>query len=284
MKLALYVKNGQTCFGAVTPAGLVTLNHALGPNIQSLQAWLASGDLTQAEAIAASTPPDATLADVTLLPLLVPGAKVLCAGLNYQAHADEKGRATPKPNVGFFVRVASSLVAHGTPLRLPNVSPQFDYEGELCVVIGKGGRHIPAETAMSHVAGYTALIDGSVRDYQKNSVTAGKNFDASGSVGPWMVTADEVPDVDSVSLETRLNGIVMQRSTLARLIHSIPRMIAYMSGIMRLEPGDLIATGTPEGSGQHQTPPRWLRAGDHIEVELSGIGTLENDVLPEDAA
>jgi 2-keto-4-pentenoate hydratase/2-oxohepta-3-ene-1,7-dioic acid hydratase in catechol pathway len=284
MKLAIYTKNGRTCFGAVTPSGLVTLNDRLGPDIDSLGALLAHGDLAHAALVAAAPPVDATLAEVTLLPLLVPGAKILCAGLNYQSHADEIGRDKPKPNVRFFLRVPSSLVAHGVPVRLPNVSRHFDYEGELCVVIGKGGRHIAAEAAMSHVAGYTALMDGSVRDYQKNSVTAGKNFDASGSVGPWMVTADEIPDVTKVELVTRINGEQMQRSDLSRLIHGIPRMIAYMSGIMRLEPGDLIATGTPDGSGQHRTPQSWLQAGDRIEVELSGIGILENTVAVEDAA
>lgn len=279
MKLALYRKNGTDCFGAVVPGGLVTLNDRLGA-IDSLPALLAAGT-DKAEAVVAGSRPDATLETVRLLPLLPTGAKVLAAGLNYQSHADEVGRAKPKPDVGWFIRVPSSLVAHGEPVVAPRVSEQFDYEGEICAVIGKAGRHIMQEDAMAHVAGYTCLMDGSVRDYQKNCVAAGKNFDRSGSVGPWMVTADEIPDYMKLSVTTRVNGEVMQQAGIDKLIHAIPKMIAYFSGIMRLEPGDLLTTGTPHGSGQHRTPPRWLRPGDRIEVEVPGVAVLQNSVVAE---
>lgn len=280
MKLALYRKDNQSYFGAVVDGGLVTLSGRLG-EIDSLAALLEAGAITRAEAVVAASPPDASLAEVTLLPMLPAGAKILCAGLNYQSHADEMGREKPKPNVGFFVRLPSSLVACGEPLRVPKVSGNLDFEGEICVVIGKGGRHIPAEQAMAHVAGYTCFMDGSVRDYQKNSVSAGKNFDASGAVGPWMATADEVPDPAALTVTTRVNGERMQHSSIDQLIHSIPRMIAYISGIMRLAPGDLLATGSPDGVGQKRTPPVWLKGGDTVEVEVSGVGTLSNPVMAE---
>jgi 2-keto-4-pentenoate hydratase/2-oxohepta-3-ene-1,7-dioic acid hydratase in catechol pathway len=281
MKLALYRKAGEECFGAIVGDGVVTLNGRLGPDIASLADLLAAGATARAGAYVAAATPDAALADITLLPLLPAGAKILCAGLNYQSHADEIGRDKPKPNVGFFVRVPSSLVAHGAALRLPKVSTHFDFEGEICAVIGTGGAHIPVAEAMGHVAGYTCLMDGSVRDYQKNSVTAGKNFDASGAVGPWMVTVDALDDAATLTVTTRVNGEELQHSSVDRLIHSIPRMIAYMSGIMRLSPGDLLATGSPHGSGQHRTPQRWLQDGDRVEVEVSGVGTLSNPVVAE---
>jgi 2-keto-4-pentenoate hydratase/2-oxohepta-3-ene-1,7-dioic acid hydratase in catechol pathway len=283
MKLALYRKHGRTCFGAVTAQGLVTLNGKCGPGVDALADLLARGDFTAA-AQAAEAAPDVTLADAVFLPLIVPNAKILCAGKNYQAHAEETGQARPKPDVGFFVKVPSALVAHGAPLRLPRVSAKFDFEGELCVVVGRAGRHIAEADALAHVAGYTCLMDGSVRDYQNNSVAAGKNFEASGSVGPWMVTADEVPDPSRLVLTTRLNGEIVQHSGVDALIHSIPKMIAYMSGITTLRPGDLIATGTPEGVGWHRTPPRWLAAGDTIEIEIPGVATLSNTVLAEGQA
>jgi 2-keto-4-pentenoate hydratase/2-oxohepta-3-ene-1,7-dioic acid hydratase in catechol pathway len=219
---------------------------------------------------------------VVFLPFLLPTSKVLCAGLNYQAHAAEAGREGAKGQVGFFLKLPSALVGHGAPIRLPRVSDRFDFEGELCVVIGRGGRHIRQEDALSHVAGYTILMDGSVRDYQKNySVAAGKNFDDSGAVGPWMVTADEIPDPARLAITTRVNGAVMQQGGCDQMIHSIPKMIAYLSGIMHLAPGDLIATGTPEGVGWHRDPQVFLKEGDLVEVEIGGIGTLANRVLAE---
>jgi len=284
MKLALYRKNDQTCFGVVTDEGLFTLNGKLGAGINDFSDLLGQGDMAAVAALVAGGKADTTLDQVTLLPMLPAGAKILCAGLNYQSHADETGRDKPKPNVGFFIRVASSLVAHGQNIVLPRVSPNFDFEGELCVVIGKGGRHIPVAEAMRHVAGYTCLMDGSVRDYQKNSVSAGKNFDASGAVGPFMVTADEIADVEKLELTTRLNGDVVQRSGVDRLIHSIPRMIAYMSGIMKLSPGDLLATGTPDGVGWHRTPQLWLKHGDRLEIDIPGVGMLCNTVAAEGQA
>ncbi len=164
----------------------------------------------------------------------------------------------------------------------PKISTQFDFEGELAVIIGRGGRHIPMERALEHVAGYTCFVDGSVRDYQKFSVTSGKNFPGTGPLGPWMVTTDEIPDPTRLTLTTRLNGQEMQRSGTDLLIYSIPHIVAFCSDFTALAPGDVIATGTPEGVGHRRNPQVWMKAGDVLEVEITGIGTLRTKIVDEE--
>ena len=171
-----------------------------------------------------------------------------------------------------FVRFADTLVGHGGELIRPKVSDNFDFEGELACVIGKGGRHITAERALDHVAGYTCFVDGSVRDFQKFSVTSGKNFPGTGPLGPWLVTTDEIPDPSRLTLTTRLNGTQVQHATTDQLIYSIPQIIAFCSDFTALAPGDVIATGTPEGVGHSRKPPLWMKPGDTLEVEITGIG------------
>ena len=166
----------------------------------------------------------------------------------------------------------------------PRVSQAFDFEGELAVVIGRPGRHIRAQTALDHVAGYTCFVDGSVRDYQKFSVTAGKNFPGTGPLGPWLVTTDEIPDPARLMLTTRLNGVEVQHSSTGLLIHTIPEIIAFCSDFTALSAGDVIATGTPAGVGHGRDPPLWMKAGDLLEVEISSIGTLRTRVTDEDAS
>ncbi len=178
-----------------------------------------------------------------------------------------------------FIRTQASIVAHGAGMVRPTISDNFDYEGELTVVIGRAGRLISQADALKHVAGYTCFNDGSIRDFQKHSTTSGKNFEASGACGPWIVTADELPDPSKLTLVTRLNGTEVQRSTTDLLIHSIPRIIEYISIITTLEPGDIIATGTPAGVGSRRTPPLWMKPGDTIEVDISGIGVLSNPIV-----
>jgi 2-keto-4-pentenoate hydratase/2-oxohepta-3-ene-1,7-dioic acid hydratase in catechol pathway len=163
----------------------------------------------------------------------------------------------------------------------PRVSSQFDFEGELAVIIGRPGRHIRADRALDYVAGYTCFVDGSVRDYQKFSVTAGKNFPATGPLGPWLVTTDEIPDPGRLTLSTRLNGVEMQHATTADMIHSVSAIVAYCSDFTALSAGDVIATGTPEGAGHHRSPQLWMKAGDVLEVEISGIGLLRARVVDE---
>jgi len=172
-------------------------------------------------------------------------------------------------------------VAHEQPMIRPSVSTNLDFEGELALIIGKPGRHIKPENAMAHIAGYTIFNDGSVRDWAKYSLPAAKNFPGTGPLGPWMVTADEIPDPTRLTLVTRLNGIEMQRSGTDVLIHTIPELISYCSDFTALAPGDIIATGTPDGIGAKRTPPVWMKAGDVLEIEISGIGTLRNRVVDE---
>jgi 2-keto-4-pentenoate hydratase/2-oxohepta-3-ene-1,7-dioic acid hydratase in catechol pathway len=187
-------------------------------------------------------------------------------------------RELPK-QPSMFIRLADTLVGHGGELIRPKVSDNFDFEGELALIIGKGGRHIAAERALEHVAGYTCFVDGSVRDYQKFSVTSGKNFPGTGPLGPWLVTTDEIPDPGRLTLMTRLNGKEVQRSPTELLIYSIPQIIAFCSDFTALSPGDVISTGTPEGVGHSRKPPLWMKPGDTLEVEITGIGVLRAHVV-----
>jgi 2-keto-4-pentenoate hydratase/2-oxohepta-3-ene-1,7-dioic acid hydratase in catechol pathway len=207
-------------------------------------------------------------------------AKILCAGINYRSHAAEVGRELPK-QPSMFVRFTDTLVGHGGDMIRPSVSDNFDFEGELAVVIGKPGRHIKAERALDHVAGYTCFVDGSVRDFQKFSVTSGKNFPGTGPLGPWLVTTDDIPDPGKLTLTTRLNGTQVQHSATDLLIYSIPQIIAFCSDFTALSAGDVIATGTPEGVGHSRKPPLWMKAGDTLEVEITGIGVLRTHIVDE---
>jgi 2-keto-4-pentenoate hydratase/2-oxohepta-3-ene-1,7-dioic acid hydratase in catechol pathway len=280
MKLASYVADGKACFGVVTGDGVVTLNQRLG--YASLRDALAAGGLAEIRKAADTAKLDHKQADVKWLPVIPNPEKILCAGINYRSHAAETGRELPK-QPSMFMRLANTLTAHDGEMIRPAVSQSFDFEGELAVVIARGGRHIPVERALDHVAGYTCFVDGSVRDYQKFSVTSGKNFPATGPLGPWIVTTDEIADPGRLMLTTRLNGQEVQKSATDLLIYSVPQIIAFCSQFTPLAPGDVIATGTPEGVGHRRNPPLWMKAGDVLEVEISGIGTLRNRVVDEKA-
>ena len=222
------------------------------------------------------------LDSVQLLPPVTDGEKCLCVGLNFKEHAREAGLPLPaKPSL--FARYPSSFVGHGQPIVAPALSAQFDYEGELVVVIGKGGRHLAESHAMDHVLGYTIMAENSVRDWQKHSaqVTAGKNFFHSGALGPWCVTGDACADASPLNIVTRLNGAVVQSGSTDDFIFSIPQIISYVSSFAMLLPGDMIALGTPSGVGMGRQPPLWLKAGDILEVEIQGIGVLHNSVVAE---
>jgi 2-keto-4-pentenoate hydratase/2-oxohepta-3-ene-1,7-dioic acid hydratase in catechol pathway len=277
MKLASYRLGGEDTYGAVVGDGVVTLG---GRNHPTLRDALAAGALDELRAAAAGKTPDRKLADITWLPVIPNPAKILCVGINYKSHAEETGRDT-MANPQMFLRLTNTLVGHDGEMIRPRVSTHFDFEGELTAVIGKGGRHIKESDALAHVAGYTCFVDGSVRDYQKHSVTSGKNFIGTGPLGPWLVTSDEIPDPTKLTLTTRLNGQEMQRSGTDRLIYSIPKIISYVSDFTPLEPGDVIATGTPAGVGHRRNPPVWMKAGDVLEVEITGIGTLRSRIVDE---
>jgi 2-keto-4-pentenoate hydratase/2-oxohepta-3-ene-1,7-dioic acid hydratase in catechol pathway len=278
MKLLSFAAGGKDLFGAVSGDGVVTLNERVRqPN---LAAALAAGGCEALRQAARGAAPDGKLAEIEFRPVIPQPNKILCAGVNYRSHAAEVGRELPEqPSV--FIRFTDTLVGHGGEMIRPRLSDNFDYEGELALVIGKAGRHIPLERALDHVAGYTIFVDGSVRDYQKFSVTSGKNWPGSGPLGPWLVTSDEIPDPSKLTLTTRLNGQQVQHTGTDKLIYSIPQIVSFCSDFTALSPGDVIATGTPEGVGHGRKPPLWMKPGDTIEVEISGIGILRARIVDE---
>jgi 2-keto-4-pentenoate hydratase/2-oxohepta-3-ene-1,7-dioic acid hydratase in catechol pathway len=278
MKLLSFSAGGRDWFGAASGDGVIALNDRVGQ--PSLRAALAAGATEAMRQAAKGTKPDYRLSEIKFLPVIPRPAKILCAGINYRSHAAETGRELPK-QPSMFIRFPDTLVGHEGGMIRPNVSDNFDFEGELAVIIGKGGRAIAAERALDHVAGYTCFVDGSVRDYQKFSVTSGKNFPGTGPLGPWLVTTDEIPDPSKLTLTTRLNGQQVQHSSTDLLIYSIPQIIAFCSNFTTLAAGDVIATGTPEGVGHSRKPPLWMKPGDLLEVEITRIGILRARVVNE---
>ena len=286
MKLVSFIKaDGRGGYGAVRGEGVVDLGARLAPRgAPTLRTLLALELLKDAARIAAEAPPDFPLASLQLAPVIPDPDKIICVGLNYRDHVAETGRTvTEKP--ALFTRYPSSQVGHLQPLIKPSASDEYDYEGELAVIIGKGGRHIRADQALHHIAGYACYNEGSIRDWQRHTsqFLAGKSFAQSGSFGPWMVTSDDIPDPSRLTLETRLNGKVVQHTTTDLLITPIPGLIAYISTVLPLLPGDVIVTGTPGGVGAKRSPPLWMRPGDVVEVDISGIGVLRNEVAAEAA-
>jgi 2-keto-4-pentenoate hydratase/2-oxohepta-3-ene-1,7-dioic acid hydratase in catechol pathway len=284
MRLMSFERNGRAGFGVVVGDGVVDAGKRLAGNPRTLRDALLAGALPELRRLAAEKP-DVALSDVAFAPVVDdPAAKLLCVGVNYMPHIKEMGRERPSHPV-LFVRFHDSIVGHGRPLLLPPSSVQFDYEGELAVVIGKRARRVRREQALDYVAGYACFNDGSIRDFQRHSqqFTPGKNFHHSGSFGPWLVTSDEVPDPRKLTLTTRLNGAVVQHESVGELCFDVPQLIEYCSTWAELQPGDVIVTGTPGGVGAGRTPPLWMKNGDNVEVEISGIGVLRNPVVAEAA-
>jgi 2-keto-4-pentenoate hydratase/2-oxohepta-3-ene-1,7-dioic acid hydratase in catechol pathway len=282
MKLISYSRAGAAHFGAVVDSGVVELTTRVA-GAKDLATLLASTEaLDQARAIAATQQADYALADVELAPVIPNPGKVVCVGINYVEHAEEAGRKIGQYPV-IFQRYSETLIAHGAPLLRPKASTNFDFEAELAVVIGKGGAHIDAADAMQHVAGYTCFNDASVRDWQfhTHQYGMGKNFNATGALGPWLVTADEIPEYRELTVKGLLNGEQLQEGRLSALAFDIPNLIAYISQALPLNPGDVIATGTPSGIGFKRTPPIFLKDGDTFEVVIPRIGTLSNPVIDE---
>lgn len=282
MKLVSYLDPGANSpgpsYGAVAGDMIVDLSTPSAPTLRSALVQEDAAGL--ADRLAANrNGMKIALADAVLLPPVTDCARILCVGLNYHQHAREAGMAVPsKPSI--FVRFPSSLVGPGQPVLKPRESEQFDYEAELAVVIGRPGRRIGVKDAMRHVAGYACLAENSVRDWQRHTAqaTPGKNFDASGAFGPWLVTPDEAGPPEKMEILGRLNGEVVQQDSIANMIFSVAELIAYLSTFTGLLPGDVISTGTPAGVGMGRKPPRYLRAGDVFEVEISGLGVLRNTV------
>jgi 2-keto-4-pentenoate hydratase/2-oxohepta-3-ene-1,7-dioic acid hydratase in catechol pathway len=285
MRLATFRARGRVSYGAVTDRGIVDLGQKLGARYPALIDLLRAGALGEARG-AAHGEPDHALDDVTLLPPLPGAEKIICVGINY---ADRNGeyykdsrQQSKYPNL--FVRFPGSLVGHDAPLVRPKASEKLDYEGEIVMVIGRAGRHIPRDHALEHVAALTLANEGTIRDWVRHgtlNVTQGKNWEQSGSIGPWIVTADEADPAKPLHLTTKVNGELRQDDTTDHLIWDMPELIRYISTFTALAPGDLILTGTPTGSGSHADPPVWLKPGDVLEICVPEIGTLRNGVVDE---
>jgi 2-keto-4-pentenoate hydratase/2-oxohepta-3-ene-1,7-dioic acid hydratase in catechol pathway len=285
MKFVSYLQQGQSRYGAVLQANsqdlVVGLNAAFGQRAADLRSLIAAGLLREAGKWAAAHGPEGVaLSAVELLPPIPNPDKIVCVGLNYMDHVKETGRdLTEKP--ALFLRVPSSQVAHGQPIVRPHESVRLDYECEIAVIIGKPGRRISEADSWSHIAGYSCYNDGSVRDWQNFTTqwTAGKNYWRTGGFGPWIVDADEIKPGQKLTLCTRLNGVEMQRSDTTLMIHSIPRLIHFISTVMPLEPGDVIVTGTPGGVGNKRNPQVFMKPGDVVEVEIDAVGMLRNTIV-----
>jgi 2-keto-4-pentenoate hydratase/2-oxohepta-3-ene-1,7-dioic acid hydratase in catechol pathway len=285
MRLVSYLVEGAPRYGAAIDSGVVDLTKRIGRDFSDVKALIAANALDDAREAVAGQKPDYALKDLVLLPPIPNPEKLWCIGVNYKdRNAEYKDNSDLPKYPSLFVRNPSSVVGSGQPIEKPKISEQLDYEGELVIVIGKEGRHIPRERAFDHIFGMTLCNEGSVRDWLhhgKFNVTQGKNFDRSGSIGPWIVTSDECNPRGPLDIITRVNGEVRQSDSTERLMFPFDFLIAYLSTFATLKPGDMIATGTPTGAGARFTPPRWLKPGDVVEVESAGIGILRNTVTEE---
>jgi 2-keto-4-pentenoate hydratase/2-oxohepta-3-ene-1,7-dioic acid hydratase in catechol pathway len=280
MKLASFRHAGTSSWGVVGDGVMHDVGAVLRqlPDLRSAIARQALDDARRA----APDAPRIPLSAIEWLPVIPNPDKIICIGLNYEMHRQETGRAeVAHPTI--FTRFANSQIGHLAPLVRPKISTDFDYEGELAAIISTSCRHVSRGDAFAQIAGYACYNDGSVRDWQRHTpqFTPGKNFFGTGPFGPWMVTPDEVGAIGPQRLQTRVNGQVVQDTTLGEMIFDIPRQIEYCSTFTQLEPGDVIVTGTPGGVGSRRTPPLWLKAGDVVEVEIDRVGLLRNIVADE---
>ncbi len=280
MRFVSFAVEGRATYGVwKDETSWVQVPAAFEVRYPDLKAVIAAGALDALEAAVQGQGRVVPAAQCQLLPVIPNPGKVFCVGLNYKNHVAEMKRAdTEHPAI--FTRFADSLSAHGAPLPKPAASACFDFEGELAIIIGKAGHHIRQEDAWDHIAGYACFNDATARDWQRHTTqwTPGKNFPSTGPLGPFMATRKAIPDIHQLTLETRLNGQVMQHASVADLIFTVPVILQYISSFTHLAPGDVIATGTPGGVGDKRQPPVYMQAGDVIEVEITGLGTLRNVV------
>ncbi len=282
MKLISFLNQNGPAYGVVVGNDVWDLMPILGSQAPDLKTLIAKNLQGAAAQAAQSHPPSHKFSELTLLPVIPNPGQIFCIGLNYGEHVRETGREITETPV-IFVRLADSQVAHGQDILRPAESHRLDYEAEIAVIIGKGGRRIAEADAWDHIAGYSCYNDGSVRDWQvaTSQWTPGKNFYRTGGFGPWMVTSDEIKPGQVMTLKTRLNGQVLQDTTTDKMIHSIPRQIAYISTFLPLSPGDVIVTGTPGGVGNKRTPQIFMKPGDVCEIDVDAIGILRNGIRDE---
>ncbi len=287
MRFLSFVKDGRPSFGAVISSGVVDLGatHAELPDLRSAIREDRLGDLASE---ATDRGPDCALPEIEFLPTITNPEKIICIGVNYaNRNAEYKDGTEPPKYPSVFMRSRESLVGHGQVLLDPPESEQLDYEGEIVIVIGKEGRRIPESATHEHIAGLTIMNEGTIRDYLRHAkfnVTQGKNFANSGSLGPWMVTPDELDPMGELRVTTTVNGEIRQNDTTNSLMFPFRYLVSYLSTFYHLKPGDIIATGTPNGAGARFDPPKYLREGDVVEVEVPGIGVLRNAVESESPA
>ena len=281
MKLTSFIRNGTRGYGAVTDDGICDLTSAIN-GISDLKGLLETGGLPRAADVANGRSADFPIEEIEFLPLIPNARKIICVAVNYLAHAHEAGRTIGEHPV-LFHRHSQTQVGHQQPLLVPKASHQLDFEGEIAVILGKGGAHIKPEDAMDHVAGYSCYNEGSVRDgqFHVHQYSMGKNFNATGGFGPWLVTTDDIPDPDALTVTTRLNGEQMQFGEFNDVAFNIPTLISYVSRALPWCAGDVIVTGTPGGVGFKRTPPIFLTEGDSVEVDVNLVGTLVNSVQNE---
>ncbi len=277
MKVASFTSDGCDSYGVETENGIVEASPEFRAQYPDLRAVLTADAL--AELAVDVNGESIDVASIDYLPTFPNPDKKICIGINYRPHLEEMGRSPPDHPV-IFVRFAGGQVGHEQPIVKSRATEQYDFEGELGVVIGRPARYVSRDAAFEYIAGYTCFMDGTARDWQKHTTqfTPGKNFQRSGAMGPTLVSRDEVPDVANLALQTRVNGAVMQEGCVSELIFDIPYLIEYVSTFTELLPGDVIATGTPGGVGAARTPPIWLADGDEVAVDIAGVGVLVNRV------
>ncbi|HET7577079.1 MAG TPA: fumarylacetoacetate hydrolase family protein [Sphingomicrobium sp.] len=282
MKLARVEFQGTARWAAIADGGAFDLTPLLGIAADGVHRLFEDGGMRRAEEHVAGRSPDMSLDALTFAPLLPAPEKIICVGVNYHNRNEEYRDGSELPKFpSLFMRAPTSFTAHERPLVRPRESEQLDYEGEIAIVIGRGGRRVARDRATAHIAGLTLMNEGTIRDWVRHAkfnVTQGKNFDRTGSIGPWMVTSDEIGDFGALALQTRVNGELRQDDTTANLIFSFADLIAYISSFTTLKPGDIISTGTPPGAGARADPPVYLKPGDVIEISSPAIGMLRNGV------
>jgi 2-keto-4-pentenoate hydratase/2-oxohepta-3-ene-1,7-dioic acid hydratase in catechol pathway len=289
MRYLSFKVGDRESYGVMKDGGVVDLGRRLGQKYPTLKSLITAGFPDEADE-AARAPADHPEAAVEYLPTIPDATHVWCLAINYVEHHDEvqsAGRVQDLPKQpALFMRSIDSLVGHKQDLIHPGISEQFDYEGELGVIIGKAGRNVSESDAFKYVAGYTIVNDGSVRDWQFHTrqITPGKNWYHSGSAGPWMVRREDIADPHDLHIKTKLNGLVLQDGTTKDMVHNINKFIAYLSTITVLQPGDILATGTPSGVGFSRKPPVWMKVGDTCTIEVQGVGILSNRVVSAEAA
>lgn len=276
MKLASYIHQGRKSYGIYHHSGIIDLGNKIGhqyPTLKDLLQW----DALDVAREYAGCPVDIRHQDITFLPVIEAPGKIFCVGMNYADKRQEFAETNNAPTL--FIRFPDSQTGHARPVIKPVFSSEFDYEGELAVIIGKSGTCIAPDNALAHVAGYSCYMDGSVRDWQHAWFTAGKNWPQTGAFGPWMTTADEIPDPHALTIHTWLNGMLVQNASTGSMIHKVADLIAYISTFTALSAGDVIITGSPGGVGKKRHPPLFMRDGDRVEVEIERIGRLMNPVV-----